>query len=132
MLQGLSWYVNVSLLTGLSYSGSLTSTVTKAFNPVSGLVTLNDLQLDTVGMAHVKFIVYSVPAHYSHEVIHELALYPTEAQTVTVTTTSTINVKFDLSFATYGTTQFGAVVMNHFQSRYRYMKMSNLQVSEGR
>lgn len=99
---------------------------------MSGLVILNDLQLDTIGMAHVKFTVYSVPAQYSHEVIHELTVYPTEAQSVTIDTTNTINVKFDLDFATYGNTQFGAVVLNYFQSRYHYMKMSNLQVSQGR
>ncbi|XP_048777455.2 fibrocystin-L-like isoform X3 [Ostrea edulis] len=129
---GLNWYVNTSLVSGLSYTGSMsTSTPSKAFDPMSGLVILNDLQLDTIGMAHVKFTVYSVPAQYSHEVIHELTVYPTEAQSVTIDTTNTINVKFDLDFATYGNTQFGAVVLNYFQSRYHYMKMSNLQVSQG-
>lgn len=110
----------------------MTSTATKAFDPVTGLVTVNDLQMDTVGMAHVKFTVYSVPTHYSHEVIHELSLYPTEAQSVTIDTTSAIKVKFDLDYATYGTTQFGAVIVNYFQSRFKYMKMSSLEVSQGR
>lgn len=132
MLQGLNWYANISLVTGLTYTGSMTSTVTKAFDPVTGLVTVNDLQMDTVGMAHVKFTVYSVPTHYSHEVIHELSLYPTEAQSVTIDTTSAIKVKFNLDYATYGTTQFGAVIVNYFQSKFKYMKMSSLQVSQGR
>lgn len=132
MFQGLNWYANISLVTGLTYTGSMTSTATKAFDPVTGLVTVNDLQMDTVGMAHVKFTVYSVPTHYSHEVIHELSLYPAEAQSVTIDTTSAIKVKFDLDYATYGTTQFGAVVVNYFQSRFKYMKMSSLEVSQGR
>ncbi|XP_062604921.1 uncharacterized protein LOC134266719 isoform X1 [Saccostrea cucullata] len=118
-------------MTGNSYTGSLSGTFTKAFNPVTGLVTLNDLQLDTVGMAFIKFTVYSVPAQYSHEITHDLYLYPSEAQTVTIDTTHTVKIKFDRDFATYGTTEFGAVIVNHFQSRYPYMKMSNLQVSQG-
>ncbi|XP_061189118.1 fibrocystin-L-like [Saccostrea echinata] len=128
---GLNWYVNVTQVTGNSYTGSLSGTFTKAFDPVSGLVTLSDLQLDTVGMAFIRFTVYSVPAQYSHEVTHDLYLYPSEAQTVTIDTTHTVKIKFDRDFATFGTTEFGAVIVNHFQSRYPYMKMSNLQVSQG-
>lgn len=105
------------------------SIVIKVFDLVIGLVIVNDFQMDIVGMVYVKFIVYFVFIYYFYEVIYELFLYFVEVQLVIIDIISVIKVKFDLDYVIYGITQFGVVVVNYFQLRFKYMKMFSLEVS---
>ncbi|KAK3107254.1 hypothetical protein FSP39_010348 [Pinctada imbricata] len=128
---GLQWYANVSMVSGTTYTGSFTGTTVVVFSPVTGQVVFSDIAMDTVGMAHLQFHVYSVPSQYSLQVQKEISLFDSGYQTITEDTSQRISMKFDVDYATYGTTQFGAMVVNHFQPLYPYTRLSDLTVSEG-
>lgn len=114
------------------YGGSLSGTTVGTFDPANGQVTLNDLRFDQSGMAVIKFTVTSIPAGYQFEVDEFVEVISSEYATVTEDTTKEMKIKVDQDFSTYGTTEFGAAVVNSMMtSKNAYIRAKNMVLSQG-
>lgn len=129
---GYTWHANITQTTSNSYNGTLLSSYSYSFNTATGQMSIQNVTFDAPGLAIMTITVYTVPSKFSVTTGNILGIiYSTQQVSVTITTTRTITVKFDLDYNTYGTDEFKGMFYAYFSNLYQNVRIYDITISQG-